>query len=447
LVSWKSTTLTSWGRAQAEVVAARPERIGGVLDVLAAPLEGGLLAYGAGRSYGDAALNGGGHQVLTGRLDRLLAFDPDSGQVVAEAGVTFDDLRRVFLPRGFVPPVIPGTGFATLGGAVANDVHGKNHDHAGSFGNHLDWIDLALPNGAAVRCSATELPELFEATIGGIGLTGIILQMAFRLVRVPSGELMVREERMPDLDAFLATFAHARRHSTFSVGWIDAMARGRSLGRGIIETAEWAPLPSRRWRERAPHRVPCNFPAMALNPLSVAAFNQLYWHRVPAGGREREVPADRFFHPLDKLHDWNRIYGKHGFHQFQCVLPDGTAEQGLTALLTEIGNSRAASFLAVLKTLGSAGLGALSFPQRGYTLALDFPHRRHVWELLSRLEAITLDHGGRIYLAKDSALSPQGFARMYPRLEEFRNLLDQIDPDQRMTSSMARRLGLREVRS
>lgn len=441
---WKRMTLTGWGRSSRAVVdAGRPERVGEARQLLAAVGPEGIIAHGAGRSYGDVALNDGGRVLLTRRLDRILAFDPATGELVAEPGVTFADLLRIFLPRRFLVPVTPGTAFATLGGAVANDVHGKNHDRAGSFGDHVLWLDLLLPSGEIVRVSPQERPELFAATIGGLGLTGVVLAVALRLFRVPSPAVTVQERRVGDLDEFLAVLAEQRAQATYSVGWIDALARGRRLGRGVLELAEPAPEGTTSPPPKAPRRVPVDFPGAALNPLSVRAFNEVYYRRVPAAGRQRRLPYGRFLYPLDALLDWNRIYGRRGFYQFQCVLPDAEASMGLRSLLEAVSAARGASFLAVLKTLGGEGRGYLSFPKRGYTLALDFPRRPGVEELMGRLERLTLDHGGRIYLAKDACLSASGFAAMYPKLADFRDVLREIDPQRRLVSDMARRLCIR----
>lgn len=438
-------TLAGWGRtAPATLDAARPERVAEARRALAAVGNEGLIAHGGGRSYGDAALNEGGRALLTRRLDRILAFDPATGDLVAEPGVTFADLMSVFLPRGFLVPVTPGTAFATLGGAVANDVHGKNHDRTGGFGDHVQWLDLLLPSGEVARIAPDQQPELFAATIGGIGLTGIVLAIALRLQRVPSPQVTVSERRVADLDGFLDSFARHRASATYSVGWIDALARGKRLGRGIVElaepAAESAAAPPRPSRTR---RVPRDLPGFVLNPASIALFNEAYYRRVPSAGRERLVSYEKFLYPLDALHDWNRIYGRRGFYQFQCVLPDAEAARGLRALLETVSAARGASFLAVLKTLGGEGRGHLSFPLRGYTLALDFPRGPGVDELMLRLERLTLDHGGRIYLAKDACLSAAGFAAMYPKLGAFRAVLREVDPEGRMTSGMARRLAIR----
>jgi decaprenylphospho-beta-D-ribofuranose 2-oxidase len=401
----------------------------------------GVISYGNGRSYGDQPLNDGGHAVLTSGLNRVLDFDPSSGELTCESGVTLAAIIRQFLPRGFIPTVSPGTGFVTVGGAIANDVHGKNHDRHGSFGNYVKWLDLALPGGELVRISPDQHKRWFEATIGGCGLTGVIVRACVRLMPVPSNAVQLREERAANLDAMMARFEALRDSATYLVAWVDALTSGPSLGRGIVESAELSgqgvePASSRRLG------MPFELPGAVLNPLSIGLFNAVYYRRVPSAGRERRVAIEKFLYPLDAIANWNRMYGRRGFFQFQCVLPDESAATGMRKLLTTIARHRAGSFLAVLKTLGACSAGMLSFPMRGYTLALDFPNRGEVRALLAELEAITLDHGGRIYLAKDAALSAQGFRAMYPRIDEFLEVLDEVDPRRRMRSDMAERLGL-----
>jgi decaprenylphospho-beta-D-ribofuranose 2-oxidase len=449
---WKDMTLSGWGRtSRAAVRACRPERFGEIAPSVAEGMEdpNGILPFGAGRSYGDAALNGGGRVLLTERLDRFLAFDEATGDLVCEPGVTFDRIVRTFLPRGWIAPVSPGTAYATVGGAVANDVHGKNHEHAGSFGEHVRWIDLLMPADPRTprRISPADEPELFAATVGGIGLTGLTTQICFRLRRVPSSDVIVREERIADIDAFLDAMRGERaRNATYSVGWIDCVAGGAALGRGILQTADPAPAQpagASAWRPARKRRVPIDFPGFALSPTTVRLFNDRYFGRVPADGRTRMLPLPTFLYPLDALLDWNRIYGKRGFYQFQCVVPDAEAARGIRRLIEEISGSRAASFLAVIKMMGREGPGHLSFAMPGCTLALDFPKSDGTRELIGRLNRIALDHGGRVYLAKDALLTPETFAAMYPKLERFRAVLAQVDPDGRFNSDMARRLGIR----
>ena len=441
---WAQKELTGWGRVlRARSAVARPERIRDLAAIFAGAQGDSLLAYGAGRSYGDAALNSGGRAVLMGRLNRFLAFDPGSGELVAEAGATFADVLDTFLPHGFAPPVVPGTGFATLGGGVANDVHGKNHHQAGSLGQHLEWFDLRLPGGEVYRIEPARDEALFKATLGGIGLTGVIERVCIRLKQVPSNAVTVRKRRIANLDEFFVAFDEERDRSHYVVGWIDALARGGATGRGILEAAS----PAAEGVEAAPRRarrIPIDFPAFALNPLSVRMFNQAYWSRVPSGGLERRSAYGEFFFPLDALQDWNRIYGKRGFHQFQCVVPFAEGPAALAKMLEVIAKSGRGSFLAVLKAMGQAGLGYLSFPRPGYTLALDFANARGARELIALLERLTCDHGGRTYLAKDSTLSAENLRRMYPDLERFQDVLAQIDPHLRMQSDMSRRLRLRE---
>ncbi|MEZ5645318.1 MAG: FAD-binding oxidoreductase [Burkholderiaceae bacterium] len=420
---------------------ARPERLA---DLSRLVLQGAtpVLVRGNGRSYGDAALNGGGQVVLTTRLDRMLALDPEAATVTVEAGVTFGDLVRSLVPHGFLPAVVPGTGLATVGGGIANDVHGKNHHLEGSLGQQLAWLDLRTPDGVLHHLLGDDDSDLFRATLGGVGLTGVIERACLKLRRVPSGAVQVRSERMTGLDHFLQRLQEEQDRTPYVVGWIDALASGSQLGRGILELAtpsddgEALPAPPRV------RRVPFDFPGFALNAWSVRLFNELYFRRIPAGGRTDRLPYPKFLFPLDALHDWNRIYGRRGFHQFQCVVPFDSAPVALREMLQTIAASGLGSFLAVLKALGSAGRGFLSFPQPGFTLALDFPDGPRTRPLIDRLEAMACAHGGRTYLAKDSTLRPDRLAAMYPHLESYREVLARIDPQGRMGSDLGRRLGL-----
>jgi len=433
--------LSGWGRATAaECEAVRPERFSEAQEAFRAQAGGrGLCLYGGGRSYGDCALNDGGAALITTRLDRVLAFDAATGIVHVEPGVTFQRLLTAFLPQGFLAPVTPGTGFATIGGAVANDVHGKNHERDGSFGQHVTEIDLLLPDGSARTITPADT-DLFRATVAGLGLTGFMTRIAFRMKRVPGPCVTVREKRVPDLETFLDAMAEAE-NAPYSVGWIDGTARGAALGRGVLEIAE--PLAGGFTMPQAKRRaIPLDFPGFALNPLSVAAFNALYFRRVPAAGRTRDVHLENFLYPLDAIHGWNRIYGKRGFYQFQCVVPYATGPAALRELLDVIGASRQASFLAVLKRMGPGRAGYLSFPMPGYTLALDFPNKPGIEDLYARLCGITLQAGGRVYLGKDALLTAHMFRLMYPEFASFQHILSAIDPARRLQSAMARRLEL-----
>jgi decaprenylphospho-beta-D-ribofuranose 2-oxidase len=437
---WAQTSFAGWGRVhKASSPAARPERQSELRQALAGQTN--LLAHGAGRSYGDVALNSAGRAIVTTRLDRLLSFDPATGLLVAEPGVTFADLFRTFVPLGFVPPVAPGTGSATLGGGVANDVHGKNHHVAGSLGRHLEWLDLRLASGAGVRVQRSDDTALWRATVGGMGLSGVIERVALRMRPVPSNALTVRKRRIADLDAFLSAFADESQ-TEYVVGWIDALARGASLGRGILETASPA---DGNIVEDAPRsrRMPFDLPSMALNSLTVGAFNALYRRHVPVGGSTSRMSYERFLFPLDAIHQWNRIYGRRGFHQFQCVLPFADGAPALRRLLESIARSGRGSFLAVLKRMGDQGRGYMSFPAPGLTLALDFPNAPGAVALIGELERITADSGGRVYLAKDATLTPELLPLMYPDLASFRAVLEEVDPARVFGSDMSRRLVIR----
>ena len=442
-VRWAEKELTGWGRvARAASRVARPERIADLSLALMDQGHASVLAYGAGRSYGDAALNAGGLSIDTSRLDRMLELSAASGTLVAECGVTFGDLVRTLLPHGFMPPVVPGTGFATLGGGIANDVHGKNHHRHGSLAQHIAWIDLRMADGRLQRVSLESDETLFRATMGGIGLTGLVERAALRLQRVPSNAVRVRSRRVGNLDEHLSALVDEQARGEYVVGWIDALARGSSFGRGILESADPSPEGVDA-KPRAARSVPFEFPSVALRPMTVRLFNQLYFHRIPKRGTDALMPYSRFLFPLDAIHRWNRIYGRRGFHQFQCVVPPDGAEKTIRLLLEKISSAGTGSFLAVLKSMGPAGVGYLSFAQPGFTLAVDFPNEPPARPLLAELERIAGAAGGRIYLAKDDTVSAAQFATMYPSLPQFRSVLERVDPTGRFQSDMSRRLNVR----
>jgi decaprenylphospho-beta-D-ribofuranose 2-oxidase len=435
--------LSGWGNyPRIAVRQLAPAGRAGVLAALAA--EPGLIARGNGRAYGDAALNPRATLSMLGARG-LLAFDPEAGRVTVEAGLLLGDLIEKMLPHGWFVPVTPGTKFVSVGGAVAADVHGKNHHGAGSFSAHVEAFDMALADGRVLTCSATEHPDIFAATCGGMGLTGLILAVTLRLLRVETSLIRQETRRCANLADVMAAFEDAR-HWSYSVAWIDCLARGASLGRSLLFLGEHARrdeagqgrgglLPTRR----RPVRVPVDFPSWALNRWSVAAFNELYWRRARPG--TAFVDYDRYFYPLDAILEWNRIYGRAGFVQYQCVLPKAASDAGLTALLTRISRAGAGSFLSVLKLFG-APAKMLSFPLEGFTLALDFPANRTTFALLDELDAIVADHGGRLYLAKDARMGAALFRRGYPHLPEFEALRTRIDPEQKFWSVQSRRLGL-----
>jgi decaprenylphospho-beta-D-ribofuranose 2-oxidase len=441
MTRWAEKKLAGWGRtSEAAVKVARPERLADLHKAVKDTPK--LLAHGLGRSYGDEALPpDSAKAILLHKLDRLLSFDEATGLLTAEAGVMLAAIQSLFLPRGWAVPVMPGTGFVTLGGAIANDVHGKNHLFAGSFGRHVEWLDLLLPSGEEQRLSRTEAPDLFRATLGGLGLTGIIVRAGLRLMGVPGQAMQVTVQKCADLDSLFAAFETAPATDEYRVAWVDGMARGENLGRGVFERAHFVAAEVKP--PRPGPAFPCDLPGFVLNPVTIGLFNR--FHYAKAANGTHTVPAARFFHPLDRIGNWNRMYGKRGFHQFQAVIPKESAPAGIRQCLETISQSRRASFLAVMKQLGEAGEGLLSFPLSGYTLALDFPHGPGVDDLLRSLIRITHTHGGRVYLAKDSALAAEDFTSMYPDAEKFRRLCREIDPEGKMSSQMALRLGLRSA--
>lgn len=435
---WKTEEYTGWGRVlRATGTIARPEKIAALKALPAAKR---APAMGNLRSYGDAALNSNGAAIDMTRLDRLIDFDADNGLLTAESGITIGEITRIFAPKGWIPTVVPGTGFATLGGCIANDVHGKNHHEAGSFGQYVTNIELLGANGRVRNITPENNQTLFRATVGGLGQTGIILSATIQMTACASEVMDVRASRADSLDEFMAMLEQS--HASYSVGWIDASATGATLGRGILEEAEirdaCPPLPLKKSKS-----IPRDAPKFMLSPPVVRLFNNFYLKRVPPEGRRLDRSQSDFFFPLDRIHNWNRLYGKSGFHQFQCVLPDDTARESLTRMLRSISASRLASPLAVLKRLGDGRAGMMSFPMQGYTLAVDFPNRAKSASLVQELEDEALKSGGRVYLAKDSLSRAGRIKAMYEEQGDFAKAVAAADPDGRFVTDMVRRLKLR----
>ncbi len=436
---WKTDRYAGWGRAlTAEGELARPERTAEL-----AGIEAGAIGPAAGgfRSYGDAALNSRGRVIVMGRLDRLIAFDADKGVLEVEAGARIGDILSAMAPRGWMPAVMPGTGYATVGGAIANDVHGKNHHEVGSFGMHVESLRLTGGDGKARSVSTRKEAATFRATMGGLGQTGIITQARLRLAPCPSTAMTVEERRIGHIGEFIGSFEAST--APFSVAWIDATARGAQLGRGILEEAHFAERAGAETQARPGRTIPVDAPGFLLSAPVVKLFNEGYFRRVPEAGRTRVRPLHEFFFPLDRLRYWNRLYGKRGFHQFQCVIPEDGAGALLTTMMEEIARSALASPLAVLKRMGGGRAGPLSFPMEGYTLAVDFPNRPRAVELIAGLQARVADAGGRVYLAKDSLADPGMMAAMYPELDDWRDTVNALDPARLFETDLVRRLQLR----
>jgi FAD/FMN-containing dehydrogenase len=382
--------------------------------------QGDLIAFGNGRAYGDSALNPRRTVRMSG-LNRLLAFDPGSGLIEAEAGVILGDLVAAMLPRGWFPAVTPGTKFVTLGGMIAADVHGKNHHRDGGMRETVAWIEVMGADGAVRRTRPGE--ALFEWTVGGMGLTGVILRAGILLRPVETGWLWQTTVAAPDLRAVMA--ALEADDAPYSFAWIDSLASGAALGRGLVHLGahallqELGPGMDRFPKARSDLSVPVTAPSWVMGRPLVRAFNRQIYRRGRAGPVSRLRDWDSFFYPLDRVQGWNRIYGRHGFVQFQCVLPEAAAADGLTALLRASAAGGHPSFLAVLKKMGPEA-GPFSFPMKGWTLALDLAMRDDTLALMDRLDAIAIDHGGRFYLAKDARLRADTLTRADPRAEAFR---------------------------
>lgn len=431
-------TLAGWGG-----VSAPGREL--LSEDLAAVAAGAPLTRGLGRSYGDSALPPPGATAVAGsRLaDRILAFDAGTGLLRAEAGLALRDLVWLFLRRGWFPPVTPGTQYVTLGGMVAADVHGKNHHVAGSIGGHVERLRIQLASGRAVECSRAERADLFRATLGGMGLTGHILEVELRLVRVPSPWIVQESFRVADIDSFLVALRESARDWPFTVGWIDCLARGGALGRGALIRGRWAEPAEAPRRPPAPLArlaVPFRFPGFVLNDVTVRLFNALYLRLHPRRPRRGIVHPERFFYPLDAIDHWNRIYGKRGFTQFQCVLPEGERPGAVRRFLEVAALEGGSSFLCVLKDCGAEGEGLLSFPRAGVSVALDLPMRPGLALTVDRLAAATAAEGGRVYLAKDSLLTAARLREVEPRLPAFDAVRRKYDPERRLRSAQSVRL-------
>jgi len=442
--------LAGWGLTAPTAAVVRP--LTGPDDAAAAFAQAGprsVLARGLGRSYGDAALNAGG-TVLDATADiGTLDLDADAGTVRVASGVSLDALLRRLVPLGFFVPVTPGTRFVTVGGAIAADVHGKNHHRDGSIGRHIPSLTLATPTGV-LAVGPDHDPELFWATVGGMGLTGVILDATLSVPRIGTSRLRVDTHRTADLDGVLSLMAEGDFRYHYSVAWIDCLARGRHLGRSILTRGDFADLDDLGPAERALPlayeagillEAPPVFPSGLVNAWTMRVFNEAWYRKAPARrvGELQSIP--QFFHPLDAIGGWNRLYGRRGFLQYQFVVPFGR-EDTLRLAVERLAGAGVGSALAVLKRFGPGDPGPLSFPIEGWTLALDLPVVPELTTLLDALDDEVVAAGGRVYLAKDSRVRRELVPTMYPRLAEWRAVRDRVDPDGVLVSDLDRRLDL-----
>ena len=445
-----STVLTGWGRiAPSAAALGSPSDAAAVASLLRAP--GVKIARGLGRSYNNAAQCDGGLVLSTTRLNQIIELDATTGLVTCEAGVSLEQLMVAGLPSGWFVPVSPGTRQVSVGGAIAADVHGKNHHVAGSFARHVRSVDMLLPDGTPRTVTPESDPELFWATAGGMGLTGFIVRATVQLKRVATSRVRVDTVRTADIDETMAVLTDHDHRYGYTVAWSDCLARGGSLGRSVITSGDFAELDDLPQPQRAdPHlfrpgarlAAPPGFPPGLINRYTVALANEAWYRKAPASRTGELQTIGKFFHPLDGIRNWNRVYGPGGFRQYQYVLPFG-AEESVRRSFELVSAARAPSFVTVLKRFGEGDPGLLSFPIPGWTLALDFPARTPgLAELLDQLDRLVVAAGGRVYLAKDSRVPADVLAEMYPRLEEFRKLRAELDPRGMLASDLSRRLEL-----
>jgi decaprenylphospho-beta-D-ribofuranose 2-oxidase len=453
-VPTRSVTLTGWGRVAASTAelatpASGPEAAG--LMRFAAGRGTAAIPRGLGRSYNNAAQSAGGLVLSTARLNNILSLDQSAGIAVCEAGVSLEQLMLAGLPHGWFVPVSPGTRQVTIGGAIAADVHGKNHHLAGAFASHVTGFDLLLPGGEPVTVTPNGDPELFWATAGGMGLTGLITRATIQLKRVETSLLSVETVKTADIDETMAVLAEHDKKYGYTVAWSDDLATGKSLGRSIITSGDFAQLddlPPRLAAEplafnpRTLIGAPGMIPPGLMNRYSIRLFNEAWYLKAPRHRTGELQTISQFFHPLDGIRNWNRVYGPGGFRQYQYVLPFG-AEAAVRRSFEMVSVHPAPSFVTVLKRFGKSDPGMLSFPAPGWTLALDFPARtRGLGPLLDELDNLVVANGGRVYLAKDSRVSAASLEQMYPRLADFRKFRAELDPAGVFASDLSRRLGL-----
>jgi len=397
-----------------------------------------VIARGMGRSYGDSA--NAATVLQTTYCDHFIAFDTATGLLTVEAGLTLRDILKVTVKHGWFLPVTPGTSFVTVGGAIASDVHGKNHHVAGTFGQHVVSITVLLGTGEVVTTSPTQLPDLFHATCGGMGLTGVILTATIQLTPVKSAYITQKTIKAGSIEEACEAF-EANSSSTYSVAWIDCLTTGKHLGRSVLMVGEHSDSGGLDLAIKAPISIPIHTPAALLNSLTMRAFNGAYWTKV-AHNKTQTIPLLPYFYPLDAIGGWNKLYGKAGFAQYQFVLPKADGVGNMRKILTQIAQSGAGSFLAVLKQFGPANQNLLSFPIEGYTLALDFKMSPSVIDLLHRLDDMVADMGGRVYLTKDAVMREASFKTTYPKWQEFEKMRQKYGAISKFASAQSKRLGL-----
>lgn len=440
----KTTTLTSFCNSPKQVChLARPERYHELIS-----LKKPVIARGQGNSYGDAPLNENGHIILMERLDRILEFDPEAGFITLEAGATLKQVLSFIVQQGWFLPVSPGTQNVSMGGCVATDVHGKNHSAVGSLANHLRWLELILANGTTLRCSPQESPEIFWATVGGMGLTGIIGTVSLRLKPIHSTSMIVKQQSFTNLEQLLQLLDSSL--DEYNIGWLDTLNPSENNDyQGIFSCAQHAKneeLTNHQAAIKNPKKsfsIPINIPWRLLNKTGVRLFNKLYYQKQCKKKSPFATHYQNYFYPLDTLSNWNQLYGRKGFLQYQCVIPKNVAKEAIEKILALFKNANYPIFLATVKKLGPGNAGFLSYATEGVTLALDVPmSNTRLFDLLNEIDELVLLYQGRVYLAKDFRLTASMFQKMYPQHEQWLKIKNAIDPHHIFSSSLSRRLEL-----
>jgi decaprenylphospho-beta-D-ribofuranose 2-oxidase len=400
------------------------------------------LPFGQRRSYGDASLLASGVMIGTAHWNQILQLE--DGLITCQSGCTFDQILRKIVPLGWFLPVTPGTKFVSVGGAIGSDVHGKDHVWRGSFSNFVLSFKLLLADGNVLNCTRTQNTEVFWATLAGYGLTGIVLEATFRLQKIPSPFLVQRTYKVPNLAETLRLYTQKSKEAPFTVAWIDGLAKGEHLGRSHLLCANWEveTTPPHRWKihPKRTFEIPSFVPPNILQKNTIKAFNVLYFHKQHRLVKAQKIHYNNCFYPLDALQHWHRLYGKSGFIQYQFVLPEAAAAEGLADILNRIGNAGFGAFLGVLKKMGAADAPLLAFPMQGYSLALDFKRERRLLAFLAELDQVVADYGGRIYLTKDARLNAEDFHKMYPNADKWKQIKAQIDPQNQFQSELSKRL-------
>ena len=449
---FKTHTLFGWGRTPSYICKSwRAEQICHIAERLQ-QTDDTLIARGCGRSYGDASLQPNGVMHLH-RMDKILSYDKKAGIITAQSGVTLQDIMQLCLSDGWMLPVLSGTQHVSLGGALASNIHGKNQYHTGNIANHISHCSIMLADENVVSCSPSQHSELFYATAGGMGMTGIIIDVTLQLKRISSAQLNVDTKKVASLEDMLECFEVSKHHYEYMVGWIDHFATGNNLGRGVFERANhvdknYNNTPLTVAKQKKPITIPDIIPSFVLNRYSMALYNKIRFNTYDTQWRQETTGFERFFHPLDNLNHWNRLYGKRGFYQYQCIVPENSDTlKNILLLLRTIQQRKCFSYLAVIK-YHKSHRSMFSFDMNGYSIALDFPNTQQSVALQSELNHIVADIGGRIYLAKDALLERKAFEKMYAdQLPQWKETLSHIDPQARFTSLMSQRLGFKDYTS